>query len=471
MRVTTMDRYLPQPGRVVEFVPSPATLAVADTAVASTIPPSFNQRFHLRTADRAPGSPRHWLACAFDITGGPIDTGALRATFEEWVRRHETLRSGFRAAPEGPPGAERFVLPAEKVELVVGDAEEYVGPKEVRGRLARRLDETCRPLGWPTYFFSAILRPGGATVFCGFDHCNMDGYSLAIAVHEIRESYAVHAAGEIPAPDLLPETGSFVEYCAVEQERAAGPAPDRSDPVIARWGEFFAACGGTTPSFPLDLGVPAGERAPQGTDCRRLLDAEGAAEFERRCRAAGGNVFSGALTAVGLAARRLGGGEVVRLCTPLHTRYEERWENAVGWFTTVAPLTVDIGGAAGVAEGSPRTRAAFREALRLAERPVAQVLTALGGDVRRTRDDVFMVSYIDYRRFPGSESHLACNAHHVSSVTTADDAQFWVSRTHEGVFLRSRHPATPHAEQVVQSFADTMGELLAAGAGGAPVGI
>ncbi|MGP4003073.1 condensation domain-containing protein [Streptomyces sp. 8N706] len=460
MRVTTMDRYVPAPGRILEFQPSSATLAIADGTVASATPPSFNQRFHLQTAERSPDGPRHWLACAFDLTDGPVDPDALRAALEGWVRRHETLRSGFRAGPEGAGGVERFLLPAEKFELVASDAGECAGPEELHRRLTRRLDETCRPLGWPSWLFTAILRPGGATVLCGFDHCNMDGYSLAIAVHEIRESYAAYASGAARGPDHLPGAGSFVDYCALEQEGASGPPPDRADPLIRRWAEFFAACDGTTPSFPLALGVPRGERAPQGTDCRRLLNAEDAAEFEDRCRAAGGTLFSGALTAVGLAAHRLGADEVIRLCTPLHTRYEERWTHAVGWFTTVAPLTVDVGGVRRVAEGAGRTRDAFREARTLAERPVAQVLAALGGEFRRTRDEVFMVSYIDYRRFPGSEQHGACNAHHISSVSTADDAQFWFSRTHEGLFLRSRYPATPTAEPVVLSFANTVEDVL-----------
>ncbi|MFE4057440.1 hypothetical protein ACFXP3_14275 [Streptomyces sp. NPDC059096] len=167
------------------------------------------------------------------------------------------------------------------------------------------------------------------------------------------------------------------------------------------------------------------------------------------------------LTAVALAARGLGGGDVLRLCTPLHTRYEERWTHAVGWFTTIAPLTLDITGVRGIEDGVRGAREAFRAARALAEVPFAQVLPALGGVFRRTRDDVFMVSYVDYRRLPGSEHHRAARAHHISSVTTADDAQFWFSRTHEGLFLRSRFPATPAAGAVVTGFADAVGETLA----------
>jgi hypothetical protein len=152
----------------------------------------------------------HKTKCPYISCAHSLDTDALRAALEGWVRRHETLRSGFRAHPGRgeTDGVERFVLPAEKVELVARDAGECTGSDELRERLTRRLDETCRPLSWPSYLFTTILRPGGATVFCGFDHCHVDGYSLAIAVHEIRESYRAYAIGSAREPDRLPEAGS-----------------------------------------------------------------------------------------------------------------------------------------------------------------------------------------------------------------------------------------------------------------------
>ncbi|MCA6092172.1 condensation domain-containing protein [Streptomyces sp. SCA3-4] len=447
MRLTTIDRYLPEPGRVVEFVPSAAALAVAEGAAASAVPPSFNQRFHLA------GSTGNWLGCAFDLHG-TVDVEALRAALERWVRRHGTLCSGFRA------GGERFLVPAERTELVARDAGESGGPEELRAWLAGRLAAACGRLGWPSYLFLVVLRPGGGTVFCGFDHAHVDAYSLAIAVHELRESYA---GRPLPAG-----VGSFVDHCAREQALAAGPPPAASDPRVRGWAAFFAACGGTTPSFPAALGEPAA----QDTDVRRLLDAAGADALEAHCRAAGGGAFAGLLTAFGLAGRSLGAGEELRLCVPLHTRDEERWERAVGWFTTVAPMTVDVTGVTTAVDGAGRVRSAFREARRIASVPVARLLGTLerNGEFRRVGDDVFMVSYVDYRRLPGAADHIACRAHHVSGVTVADDAQFWLARTHEGLFLRSRHPGTAVARAVVGEFTDAVTAVVREAADGRRAG-
>ncbi|WP_415840190.1 condensation domain-containing protein [Nocardiopsis gilva] len=433
------------------------------------MPPSLNQRFHLETERRQDEGPRHWLACAFDLDN-VVDPEALRKAFVAWVRRHETLRSGFRPGPDAT-AIERFVLPAESFDLEARDAGAYATTSDLREHWAKRLDEACRALSWPPYLFAVVLRPTGTTVFCGFDHCNVDAHSLAIAVRELGAFYRAMVAGT--SPDL-PEAGSYVDYCALEQETTGSP-PDRDDPLVQGWADFFAACGGTTPSFPLDLGLAPGERCPQGTDTRRLLDAASADAFERICLDSGGSLFTGILAATGLAAHRLGARDELRLCVPMHTRNEERWANAIGWFTTVAPLTLDISGstAAGASDEAgdraaadgfaARLRSAregFRVARDLGRLPVAHVLAALGEEFARGKDDVFMLSFIDYRRFPESEHYVAANAHHLSAVTMADDAQFWVSRTHEGLFLRSRYPDDPVAENAVLSFADALAAAM-----------
>ncbi|WP_158890593.1 condensation domain-containing protein [Amycolatopsis anabasis] len=432
MRFSTLDRLPVEPGRVVEFTPARSTLAAADRAAPSPVPPSFNQRFHLETARRQ--GPGHWLACAFDLPG-PVDVEALRSAFVRWVRRHETLRSGFRAG-------ERFVVAPEDFDLVAADP---VPAPDPRALLRERIGAVCDPLSWPSSLFTVVLHARGGTVFCAFDHCDADGYSLALAVHELRELYR---GAE------LPPVGSFVDYCAGEQ--ASEVPPDRRAAATARWSEFLTACGGTSPAFPLALGVTPGQRPPQRMRCQQVLDARGAAAFERECRAAGGSVFAGVLAALAGAVHRLGGGEQVRVCAPLHTRNEPRWEHAIGWFTTVAPLELKVH--SGFADTVRDARAAFREALAYADVPVPVALS--GVDFRRDRDDVFMLSYIDYRRFPGAEHHVPAAAYHLSSVTTADDAQFWVSRTDEGLFLRARHPATAVADRTIESFADAFAEVL-----------
>ncbi|RCV51959.1 condensation domain-containing protein [Marinitenerispora sediminis] len=461
MRVTTIGRYTPEPGTLVEWRAAPAAVAAVAKLPRHPAPPSFNQRFHLETAVRgaAGRDAGTWLAFAFDLPGR-ADIDVLEAVLVHWIRRHETLRSGF-SVPEGggPDDVERRVLPPERVALVRSEAGRFDSARHLAAHLRRRFDEECRPLSWPSYLPGAIVRPDRTTLFCGFDHCDVDGYSLALAVHELGE---IHQALSRGRPVELPETGSFVEYCA--EERSPVPAPARDDPAMRPWRELARACGGAPPAFPLDLGVPPGQVRPQLSECRRLLDAPATADLEEACRAAGGSLFTGLLAAAGLAARRLGAAaDGFRLLTPLHTRTDPRWRAAVGWFTRVAPIAFDVD----VEERFPETLAAahqaFRAALATVAVPFPAVLAALEGGLTRTRDDVFMLSYIDYRRFPGADRYPDCDPWHISNETVADDAQFWVSRTRDGLFLRARCPDTPLARANLSAYlAEWCGVLASA---------
>ncbi|SFB36803.1 Condensation domain-containing protein [Amycolatopsis marina] len=452
MQVTTIEHYVPEPGTLLEWRPAPSTRDAVAAAPAVDVPPSFNQWFHLQTAARAADgrcAPGVWLALAFDLPGR-LDPVALDATFAYWIRRHETLRSGFRGTREDP---ERFVVPKAEVALIPGDVHHFTSAPGLRAHLRSRLDEVCDPLSWPGFVLAAIVRSTGFTVFCGFDHRNVDGYSLAIAVHELATIYLALSAGE---PLELPAAGSFIEYCALENARQP-PGPD--DPAMIRWGRFLDACGGTTPAFPLQLGVRPGFPRPQTTSCRRLLDRSAVAGFEALCRKLGGSVFTGVLAAAALALRRRGAGGDIRLVTPMHTRTDPRWAHTIGWLTTVAPLTL-CAREDRFAMALRSAVAEFRAAREAGADRMPVVLPALGDRFRRTRDDVFMVSYTDYRGLRGSEQHAPRRAQHISNVTVADDAQFWVSRTHEGLFLRARYPDTPEAHQNVAAFIESFTAII-----------
>ncbi|MFC7329855.1 condensation domain-containing protein [Marinactinospora rubrisoli] len=451
MRVTTIGRYAPEPGTVVEWRAAPAALAAMAEQPRHPAPPSFNQRLHMdAVAGQDVGT---WLAFAFDLPGR-ADLDVLEAAFTHWIRRHETLRSAF-GAPRGggADGVERRVLPAARLRLVRSEAGHFGTSARLAAHLRRGFDRRCRPLSWPSYLPGAIVRPHRTTVFCGFDHCDVDGYSLALAVHEL---YEIHQAISHGRPVELPETGSFVDYCA--REWAPRPPPGRDQ--VRPWRELLRSGDGALPSFPLDLGVRAGRPERQLTECRRLMDGPAAAMFEEVCRAGGGSVFTGLLASAGLAARRLGGvTDGFRLVTPLHTRTDPRWRTAVGWFIQAAPIAFDVDAAGGFPQVLTAAHRAFREALATAEVPLPAALAAVGG-IRRTRNDVFMLSYIDYRRFPGAERYPGIDPWHISNETIADDAQFWVSRTADGLFLRVRGPDTPIARANLSAYLAAWTDVL-----------
>ena len=444
MHVTTIDRYSPAPGVLLRW----SVDSSADRVVASAVPPSFNQTFHLAGAEDG----TIWLAAAFDVDGR-VDTKALERAYRLLIARHGTLHSGF-VRTDG--GIGRELHDASHITLVARAGIETTSSADLRDLLWNSLNDACHPFGFPAYLLAAIDRADRSTVFCGFDHSHVDAYSMSIIVGDLHQLY--HAAKAEPGGFIADEmrmAGNFVDYCAAESD--AAPI-GRSDPRMRAWLAFFDEHENTAPSFPLDLGLLPGERAPQAVDLRHLLGPEATDRFDSRCRSAGASTFAGVLSAMAQTVRGLGGGPQMSMLFPVHTRRSEPWQNAVGWFTTNAPL--EVVAAENFDETVARTGPALRAAVKLGEVPVPQVLEAIGG-IHRRRDDIFMVSYVDYRRLPGSGTHEKIGATHISNVTTADDVQFWISRTDRGLALRTRYPDTETAVAVIGTFLDELGRRLA----------
>jgi hypothetical protein len=451
----SFNDFHPAPGRVVEWSVCEGTADRARTAPVDPVPASYNQQMHLESTRVAvqmglPGNP--WIGTTFDLVG-PADLDALEAAFTTWLHRHEGLRSGFRTGAEG---IERFTLPVADVTLERRPAEDIDCPLALHAHLDQRFLTGTDPFAWPPLVMGVISRPDRSTVFVAMDHVIGDGYSLALAVWELQAAYEAARDGSDPG---LPEIGSYLEHCVEERERGREIAED--DPEVVRWREFVRACGGTTPSFPLPLGVEPGQTWPQKLRGDVVASAEVAEAFEQACRRAGGSFFGGLLSAMAIAVREITGEQDFRTITPLHTRHKARWRTAMGWFITCAPLDFSLAGAGSFADVLPRAHASARGAMRLSRFPAARVIELLGSDFTVTRRDVFsMVSYTDYRQMPGADRYAEWNPITIGEVNVADDTHVWASRNHEGLHLGIRHPDTPVAGEVLDEYTATISAVL-----------
>ncbi|MDJ0395141.1 condensation domain-containing protein [Rhodococcus sp. G-MC3] len=451
MRVTSITEYLTDPGTYIEW---PVSLG---EGTPSPVPPSFNQNFHLSAAlsNSDQSSSTVWIAGAFDVVG-TLDEDSLAWAIEQFISRHDALRTTFRSV-DGE--IFRQVHGAHKVHVGRPSQTRITDPYTLSAHVRTRFDVLCHPSRHPSYSFAAVERPDRSTILCGFDHAHVDAVSIVVAVEELSALYDARRSGTTIELDA---TGSFIEYCAAE---AASPVVPVSDPRVEKWAEFVEHCGGSTPGFPFDLGVPHGVQAPQATTIHALADAEHAAAFESECRRLGTGMFAGIAAAMAEASARIGGPTRLPLLFPLHTRRDKQYEHAVGWFTTNAPMSVTVGQSFGDTLASAYE--SFRAALPLGTVPIPRVLQALGERFTRTREDVFMISYIDYRTLlRGEGTHL--RAHHISNATTADDAQFWITRTGDGLSLRARFPDTEQAHAVIDRFVEQLTQVVRSNTGESP---
>jgi hypothetical protein len=179
-------------------------------------------------------------------------------------------------------------------------------------------------------------------------------------------------------------------------------------------------------------------------------------------------MFAGILACMAISIHELTGQLEFRTVTPMQTRRQSNWRHAMGWFVTCSPLSFSLAGAGSFAEILNRAQLSVNSALRLARVPALRIVELLGDEFRITRRDLFsMVSFTDYRTFPGAGRHDEWNASTMGRVTEADDSHVWISRQHDGLHISIRHPDTPTAGAVLEEYAQLIGTLLAHEARGA----
>jgi hypothetical protein len=453
--MTDIQRCEVRPGRLVEWALSPATVKAAADLPADPRPPAYVQESHIRTARTVREDGLFvptWLGTAFDIPG-KVDLDALQDALRGWTLRHETLRSGFRW--EGDE-MHRFTLAPEAVSLhreVVGD---FPDADRLVQRLQDRFDAAANALHWPNFLYAAVIRDDGTSVYIGFDHSNVDAYSIQRIPAEIHELYAAAVEGR---PVEEAPVGSYVDFCEIE--RADADRIDGTHAIVGRWREFIQRCSGKLPNFPVELGLEPGGPLPTQKLMREMLvDPDDAAAFESYCRPFGGSLV-GVLAATSLIVHEIGGQPVYRAVVPFHTRVKSKWSNSVGWYVGGAPIEVPMDQAPDFRSALTVVRAELQANRSLARMPLARVLRLLGSDFRPTSPDLYsIVSFVDARGIPGAERWAELTAYGLVRVSYGDQVCVWLNRLHEGVWFTCRYPDTDVAYKNMRLYVERLRDVI-----------
>ncbi|MEH3154846.1 MAG: condensation domain-containing protein [Gordonia paraffinivorans] len=412
-----------------------AATAVGDGA-PHPVGPSENERFHLE-AVRAGASG--WLAVTADIPTATVDPDRLVAAFLTVVDHHEVLRSHFVLDADGTP--RRRLHERGAISMSPAGAVHTVDERAIRDELVQAV-AGCTALTPASHVLAVIESAEVSTVVCAFDHCYVDAHSLAVIAEDLVAAYT---------GDPLPGAGSYLDHLA--DGGAAEPRDD--DPGVLGWADFLAATDHTVPDYPLDLGVTPGEFAPSRILVTQVLprseaDAHTESGTRRRVR-----TYPMLLTALAQATRDHGGPDRLPVVLPIHTRTDGDSSRSVGWCVANAPVVIDAGP---TATDDPEqvlreATTAVADALPLAAVDLTTVYGRFGHLLRKPRHDVFMVSYLDYRRFTRLPS---LHARHVSSDGRADDLQLWFWRDDDGISVRARFPDTAVAAPLITSVVDDL---------------
>lgn len=337
---------------------APVPAAPAPRSGAGPVPATALQARLLRREQRsAPGSGTG--SHAVRLTGR-LDHGRLREALTGVLARHEALRCRIAAPPDGGPP----LLTVDDVpclRLIRSDLGGH--PPEVRREAVRRAltgsAATVLSLeaGRTSRFELLTLAPDEHVLVLASHLAVFDGWSSGVFLTDLAAGYR-DGADSLTPPEL-----QFPDHADWQRRWLA--SPDGAAALRARRAAFdglppapSAAGGFERGHLPVRLARGPGSALDAGL---ALGAAQGATPFMTLLAA----------LAVVLAARD-GRTEVV-VGTPAAGRFAARLEGAVGQFTTVIPLRIDLSGAPSFTELLRRTRAAVADGLTHQRLPVDEL--------------------------------------------------------------------------------------------------
>lgn len=448
-KVGTIDDWAPDPGSVMSWHASPASLAKAREAPISAVPASYMQAQHLRgfCEFAARGLDYSRLVIGSWDEPGQCDIRAMSYVINAHLRRHDTYRSWFEYQDADhivrrtiPNPADIKFVPAQHGEMT---------PTEWRSHVL----STPGPLQWDCFRFGIIQRADHFTFYVIVDHVHTDPILMAVLYMEIHMMYAAVVGGA--APIQLPEPSGYDDYCIRQHHFTS--ALTLESPQVRTWIEYAEKNAGTLPEFPLPLGDPS-ESCGGDVMLVQLMDGQHTARFESACIESGARFIGGVFACAALAQYQLTGLETYYGLTPTDMRRTPAELMSTGWFTGMIPVAVPVA-ATSFGETARAAQASFDANTDLAKVPFDRVLELapwLGRPVRGFP----MLSYLD-AGLPPLSAVVASQLEGVNAGTYSDGRTpahvcFWVGRLYDETSVIAFYPNNPIARESVTRYVDAM---------------
>jgi hypothetical protein len=388
----SINGWQPPQGPVTTWTASPAARAAALTAPPNDLPASYQQAQHVRVAHYAKTMGRQLprlMVVAWDIPG-VCDIPAMTAAINAHVRRHDTYHNWFEF--ENDNVVRRTIEDPDVIDFVPVSFGN-MSASQIRTHAMTTTPET---LAWDSFTFGAIQHSEYFTVYASVDHLHIDGISGSLIFLDLHLTYE---SWRRATPTTLPPAGSYCDYTARQRAQLAGLT--LSSPQIRGWIDFAHQNDGDWPSFPLPLGDTHTNNKGDFLTVD-VLDAAETESFDTVCRAAGARFSGGVLACAALTEHEFTGADTYYGFTPYDTRTPGVDTMSVGWFASLIPVTVPIGGGS-FFEAAPAAQKSFDAAKHLAGVPLERVLELVTPDqlaIKLPTRPAMMVSFLDFRKIP-----------------------------------------------------------------------
>ena len=269
---------------------------------------------------------------------GPLNVAALECTFDELVRRHETLRTRFGAA-DGVPY--QLVDPPGPFQLELNDLS-ALAPQLREGQLrllqeAQALQPFDLEAHAPLRVLLVRLRDQEHVLLITMHHIACDGWSVGILIRELSRLYGAYVRGE-PSP-LAPLSIQYADHAHWQRESAQGEA-------LRQQLEYWTRKLRDAPPL---LELPADRPRPaiasfQGAIATFLLSQELLDALKKLGRREGVTLFMLLLAAFMVLLSRYSGRKDLVVAAPIAGRTRSNSEGLIGLFANTLPLRGDLAG-------------------------------------------------------------------------------------------------------------------------------
>ncbi|MET1133965.1 MAG: condensation domain-containing protein [Aeromicrobium sp.] len=434
------------------WVPRSSTLRAFATAPPDPRPvtPDQQRRLDIASLPRpVDDEVNPWIGLR--ATLHDADFVSLAGTLRRFCARHESLRCMFVRRDDG--SYERRIIDAALIGFQPRHVGHFADPGEAFDAVMAELDDRTGPLSWPAATVVTVTDAKGAiTVFAAFDHVTFDGYSAYLTMGELKH----HLEAELNHAPLPAPVGSYVDF-AVEQ-RAIQDAITIDSPALEPWRRAADATG-NLPGLPRATGVRRGDelqhRLRYPTFAGPRLSEAFNAWSEHQ-----GVPLALAYTAVLLRAMVAEeDDDRLTVLMSTHNRYRPEWHEAIGWFSGIVPLTVDLGRDLPLLEVVRRCAEAWQFAKSADTVPLPLANHLLGTSMRPAT----VISFMESRHCPGRDDWADMDSTvFLGEVEPSDEMHIYINQMPYGTELAHRAPDTAPCTEWLDRVMNRMREQMVA---------
>jgi amino acid adenylation domain-containing protein/non-ribosomal peptide synthase protein (TIGR01720 family) len=351
------------------------------------LPLSFAQERLWFLDQLEPNSPFYNILAAVRVTG-PLDVEALRASLNEIVRRHESLRTTFVTVAGR---AVQRIAEGTKIPFEVVDLSEMPEARREEEIQRRAIAEVSRPfdLSEGPLLRVCLLRTRDCehAFVLTMHHIVSDGWSMGVFVRELAALYQASSAGQPSPLEELPF--QYADYAVWQREWLSGAVLDKQlDYWRRQLGDAPAAL-----DLPTDRPRPA-VLSHRGAEYCFDVSAELTESLEQLSRSHGATLFMTLLGAFQMLLSRYSGQDQVCVGTPIAGRGRSETESLIGFFVNTLVMRGDLSGDPSFEQLLGRVQETALGAYEHQDLPFERLVDHLQPERNPSRSPLFQVMFV-----------------------------------------------------------------------------